>query len=85
MRKPGGYSVVFGPGATVESDTFTCGHCQFIVTVEPKQAPEDTGGLCKMCMKLICKGCVDKGLCTPWEREYERMEARERFRRSAGL
>ena len=66
-------------------DTFTCGHCQFLVHVPPKADPADMGGMCKCCMRLICGKCVDKGTCTPWEKAIEASEARDRFRREAGL
>lgn len=85
MRNPGGYAVVFDPsltGGKKEMDTFTCHHCSRIVHVN---TPEDAGGMCKVCMKLICGPCVGKGTCTPWERKLEKIESRERARRSYGL
>lgn len=86
MRKPQGYATIVDPGGpTKEADTFTCRHCQHIVTVRPLMDAAEMGGLCKVCMSLICKVCVGQGTCTPWERQMEEMEARERFRRSAGL
>lgn len=88
--KSKGYGFAVGPPGTVlEHDTYTCGHCQRLVTVTPFQDPASIGGLCKICMSLICPGCVGRGArgepCTPWEKKMERMEARDRFLRSAGL
>jgi hypothetical protein len=60
-------------------DTFTCHHCGTVVLVKPKCDPADLGGLCKTCMKLICHKCAAKGGCDPWEKQMERMEARERL------
>jgi hypothetical protein len=85
MRKPQGYATEVSPAGSRELDTFTCSHCQRIVPVKPLAAPEDFGGLCKVCMKLICPGCVKLGSCLTWEAKMEKMEATERFLRSAGI
>ena len=85
MRNPGGYAVFIMPGeAPAECDTFTCGHCNSIVHVKPKCDPSEVGGLCKVCMKMICPACLSKG-CTPFEKKLEEMESREIARRSYGL
>ncbi len=67
-----------------ETDTFSCFHCSRVVRVKPKMDPADMGGLCKLCMKHICKHCVGKA-CVPFEKKLERMEARERVLRSYGF
>jgi len=86
MRNPGGYLVQQGPiGVAKESDTFTCFHCNRVVEVYPLQPPEDIGGLCKVCMKLVCAHCHAQGSCTPWEEKMKKMEARDAFRRSLGI
>lgn len=86
MARHLGYSISQGPDGQVdEHDTFTCGHCQVIVEVARRARPEDMGGLCKICMKLVCVRCNAQGTCTPWEKQMEKMEARERLFRSAGL
>jgi hypothetical protein len=64
-----------------EADTFTCHHCQKITHIAVRANPEDIGGLCKLCMGLICPHCLGKG-CTPWEKEMEKMEARQDALRS---
>lgn len=91
MRNAQGYATLFDPsqGSGVkECDTFTCGHCQHIVHTRPLQdaadAP-DAGGLCKVCMRLICGPCADLGKCTPWEVQLQKFEARDRARRSYGV
>jgi hypothetical protein len=52
-------------------------------------APEDLGGHCRCCDKLICSGCVEamhRGEnCTPWEKQMIAMENREAARRSYGI
>lgn len=99
MRKPQGVTTVTGEvpndaptmidrgiaHAEKEIDTFTCGHCCRVIHVLPRMDPADMGGLCKQCMELICPNCVDKMVCTPWEQQMEEIEARDRFRKAAGL
>ena len=82
MRNPGGYAIAVDPGGgnKLECDTFTCGHCNSIHFVAPKQDAADLGGLCKVCMSLICGPCVDNGRCTPFERRLELHESVNRFR-----
>ena len=99
MRKPHGYATVFGDLARkdptiieggirhteAEIDTYTCEHCNAVKHVPPKCDPADMGGLCKICMGLICPKCVDKRVCSPWERQMEQREAREESLRSYGM
>lgn len=80
-----GYTVITSPEGKKENDLFTCGHCQKVVTFEPGELPEDAGGLCKVCNRLICKACHGLGKCEPFERKLERMEARAAFFRSSGI
>jgi hypothetical protein len=83
--KPGGYLEVTGPGSGAGlSDTLTCFHCNSVVEVNAKQRPEDAGGLCYVCMKLICPRCVGNG-CTPFEKKLEAWEARGRLLRDMGF
>ena len=81
MRRAQGYLVIVDPNERdpIERDTFTCSHCNTVVVVEFKAAPEDLGGFCRMCMKNICKNCLDKG-CEPFEKKLLEMEARDRLR-----
>lgn len=69
----------------IEFDTFTCGHCGGVRHVKAKERPEDTGGLCKQCMKLICPHCLETGRCDPLEKKLERAERRAEALRSYGL
>ena len=64
-----------------ETDTFTCFHCSHVTRVKPKMDAADLGGLCKVCMKMICSRCVGKG-CDPLEEKLKRAEDKDRFRRS---
>lgn len=69
----------------IEFDSFTCGHCGTVRHVRAKERPEDTGGLCKQCMKLICPHCLNTGRCDPLEKKIEEMEKRNMALRSYGL
>ena len=75
-----GYATLIGPEQTKESATFTCGHCMSIRHVKPYCDPADLGGLCKICMTVICEKCVGLG-CDPFEKKIERQEAAGRARR----
>ena len=84
MRSPQGYAVISGPEGIVEADTYSCKHCQRIVHVPPRCDPADLGGLCKMCMGLICPACVNEGACAPFEKKLELYEKANRFHRAVG-
>lgn len=85
MFRPGGYIFSFDAGGVrQEADTFTCCHCQKVVIVKPKCDVDDLGGMCRLCMKMICPACVDQP-CTPFEKSLEREEARDLARRSYGV
>lgn len=76
MRNPGGYAIWVGGSLnnkSVERDTFSCFHCNTVVFVDPKSSPEEMGGFCRLCFKLICKLCVGLS-CTPFEKKIEEME-----------
>lgn len=84
MLRTGGYATLTSDRGVEERDTFTCHHCNRVKHVKPKERPEDIGGLCKVCMKLICSHCVGK-TCVPFMERLNRMEARYRARRSYGI
>lgn len=82
--RAGGYAFSFDvDGIRQEMDTFTCAHCNHIVHIKPKCNPDELGGNCRLCMKMVCPRCVDLG-CTPFEKKLEQMEARDRAIRSYG-
>lgn len=84
MLRPQGYACVVDPDTgTKECDTMTCGHCQRLTHVKPKMRPEDMGGLCKVCMGLICSSCVGHE-CVPFLKRIEQEEERYHARRSYG-
>lgn len=86
MRSPGGILICTSvDGAAVEHDTFTCAHCGAIVRVEHRASPEDMGGRCGVCDKLICPRCVKLGRCDPLEEKLKRAESSYEARRSYGL
>ncbi len=95
MRNPGGYGIVISPVPTplhfdgrrefmragvFETDTYTCGHCGRVTTVAPRIDPADVGALCKKCMKVVCRHCVNEGRstgvisCDPVVAKLERWE-----------
>jgi hypothetical protein len=92
-----GYATLVDPDAPlVERDTCTCGHCQRVIFIKPGSAStvylifdrvgwrwqEEAGAFCRVCMRPICLSCCAVGRCTPWERQLEASEARDRLRRS---
>lgn len=80
--KAQGYAVVTNAdGSKTESDTCTCRHCNTVFAVGPKQRPEDIGGLCTVCMGLVCPKCVGQG-CDEIQRKLDRWEASYHARRS---
>lgn len=50
-----GYPAGAGRGV-YESATYTCGHCNAIVVIEPKRTRER--GYCRHCSQRICDPCV---------------------------
>ena len=90
MRRATNYSTLTDPSGVLERDGYTCNHCQRIVHVQPRQRPEDLGGLCKVCDGLICPRCYDnrmrKGhVCKTWQAQMDEMEARDRLYRAIGI
>lgn len=81
MRNPHGHVAIYGPGQTIEHDTFTCVHCNAVVIVKAKAAAEDSGGWCLQCNRMICRACAGKG-CTPFEKKLEAYERRQAALRS---
>jgi len=71
-------------GSVKERATFTCAHCQAIRHVKPFCDPADLGGLCKICMGVVCEKCVGKG-CDPFEEKLRRQEAKGQSLRSMNL
>lgn len=97
MRSPGGYAQFVDPDhPLVERDTCLCSHCGRVIFVKPHTAStvylivnpqtlqwqEEPGAFCRVCMTPVCLACHDRGGCTPWERQMEQSEARDRLRRS---
>lgn len=86
MTAPRGYAAIVGPDAPIkECDTITCCHCQRVVFLKPKQDPTEAGGFCRLCFRHTCGPCADRGVCDPFERQLERMEARGATLRSMGF
>lgn len=76
----------------VELETFTCGHCNSIVRMQPQvslqkldmaiRQGKETRDIrrCGGCDSLICPTCHKKPTCTPFERVLDAMERRARLR-----
>ena len=62
--------------------TSTCFHCSRVIFLKPNPDGSPVYGHCKLCDKIICAQCHAKGGCTPWEKQMEAMESRDRFRRA---
>lgn len=98
--KPQGYAEIVSPDKSMANldhlrwekvdrnsgkfDTATCNHCCSVFHVSARMRPEDIGGLCKVCMKIICPHCLDKP-CTPFLKKLDEWEKREQALRSYGI
>lgn len=81
-RQRFGYATLVDPQGSKECDTFNCAHCQKIVHIPPAVNGKKTmpGGACAACgHKLICDKCVDLGVCTPFLKQIEAVEAANRM------
>jgi hypothetical protein len=82
MRRPGGYAQIVDPEKpVVEIDSFSCGHCNSVVFVQPRQDPSELGGFCRLCYKHVCAGCASTGSCDPFEAKLDRIEGTSRNNR----
>ena len=80
MRMPKGYASLTWPEGNIEErDAGSCAHCQAIIHIKPFSSPEDAGGYCRRCDKIVCGRCADKGICVPWEKMLAKMEARRSY------
>ncbi|MEE9366731.1 MAG: hypothetical protein V3W44_08600 [Dehalococcoidales bacterium] len=80
-----GLSTTVGEFGIEERPTFTCGHCQRLITILAGEDPSDVGMRCKVCMEIICIPCANKIECVPWEKEMERREKKARAIASYGV
>jgi hypothetical protein len=80
-----GFVEISGPNGVEEYETFTCGHGGEIVKVPHKAPPEQLGGICKVCMSMVCAKCLETGKCDPLEEKMKRIEDRARFFRQVGV
>ncbi len=86
MRNPGGQLTGFHEDGRVQSrDTFTCSHCNSVRVLSVGQRPEDLGGFCRMCGRLICEQEACHTRCEPFEKKLETIERRDETLRSLGL
>jgi len=56
MARAAGLPVEVATMRTYESATYTCGHCQAIVVMNPSRTRERT--VCRGCMHVICDACA---------------------------
>lgn len=85
LNKSRGVIVETGPLGTVEQETFTCAHCNVLVPVKHRAAPDECGGLCMHCMAMVCTTCQRHGTCTPFEKKLVAYERRQSLFAAAGL
>lgn len=78
-----GYMTVTGPHGTVESETFTCAHCNTIGEVKGREASQMLGVVCHACFAYICPTCARKAVCEPFEKKLEAMERSSRLKNYA--
>ena len=83
MRKAlTGLATWWGPNGEVKQKaTFTCAHCEHVKRVEPFCDPADLGGLCKVCMGVICDKPECHLQCDPIIKKIERFEKAAQARR----
>ena len=82
MRNAGGYACITDPdNGLSEYDTFTCFHCNYVVTVKYKAYMDRIGSMCRICMKMVCARCAAGG-CTPLDKKLDACEKRDRALRS---
>jgi hypothetical protein len=85
LKARGVYQTQGPDGTVVECETFTCCHCNSLVQVPHRGAPEDCGGFCMSCNQMQCLVCAQKQTCAPFLAQIEQTLSRDRFRRAAGL
>jgi hypothetical protein len=85
MNRALGYLQIIGPEKTETFETFTCAHCNCVVTM-----PRDTSitkatevkrdvRRCAGCDALTCPRCAKTPSCTPFMRKIEAVERAERL------
>lgn len=85
LRRAKGFVLEDGPSGRVESETFTCCHCNRPVEVPHKAPPDECGGICYQCYAMVCPACVKKGVCTPFMKKLDEYEKRKALLRSMDL
>lgn len=81
-RRQEGYYAYTDPDKSREGASFTCQHCNRVHFLKHGEDPANIGGLCKVCMGLICPQCSALDRCDPIEAKIERWEAEGRLKRS---
>ena len=82
---PGGLNEVFVPGgATVETHSSTCSHCQRQTDFPSLRTMFEYVDICRGCMKLICQDCAGNP-CRPYEKEAERLENEEYLKKQLAM
>lgn len=77
---------VSGHRGTMETDTFTCRHCnkvRYLKSMDPRIVV-DPGGVCRKCMAQICSTCLAKD-CMDFEKKLDLYERRQDLWKKLGL
>lgn len=86
MIQATGYATIIGHKGTVETDTYTCAHCnsaRYLNSTDPKVVC-DPGGVCRSCMAQICSQCLAKE-CLAFEKKLDLYERRQNLFKAMGL
>lgn len=85
MRNAQGNMLVMDPNGTkTEHDTITCGHCNGVHVMAPKDA-YGVGRYCTLCARHLCPGCAQIEKCTPFEKRLEAIERSTQLMQAMGI
>lgn len=84
--KPGGIGQYFNEpgqlGSVREVHHSTCAHCQKGTEFPSMRKMMDYVDICRVCMRLVCLECHDKGVCTPFVKLIDEKDAEEERRKT---
>jgi hypothetical protein len=72
-------------GSIRRGETYTCCHCNNVHEYVDNVGKKVVVNGCGMCQKPVCPACHKVGTCTPFEKKLDRIEARDKLFREAGI